>query len=49
MGLIERIKAEGFDEGMKIMLNHILDFHSLEETTEILGMDESEILHILEK
>ena len=52
-GLIQSIKdeswAEGNVEGMKKIINRILDIHSIEETAEILQMDESEILHIINR
>ena len=54
-GLIQSIKdeslaegkAEGNVKGMKKIIDRILDIHSVEEAAELLRMDESEILHII--
>ena len=48
-GLIESIKDEAKEEERKNIINLILDIHSLEETAEFLRMEESEILHILNR
>lgn len=48
-GLIESIKDESKAECMKNIISRILEIHSIEETAEILRMEESEILHILNR
>ena len=44
-GLVEQVQ----NMGRKEMINRLLEFHSLKEIAKFYRVDESEILHILEK